>query len=241
MTGALTIYRDPEELANKVADQLMEWIAQSKGKRYDLAISGGSTPNLLFSTLAAKYADSKLWQKTNFWWVDERMVSPRDPESNYGKALQYLFSKVTIPEKNIHRILGENDPVPEAEDYAQQIKAELTMKDELPSFDLIMLGLGEDGHTASIFPNQMELLLSDHLCEVAYHPVSSQKRITLTGKVINNAQKIFFLVTGANKAESLSEIRMKGEKGKLLPASHIQPISGELFWYTDESAAQQLK
>ena len=241
MTGALTIYEDPEELANRVADLLMEWIAQSTGKRYNLAISGGSTPNLLFSTLAAKYADSKLWQKTHFWWVDERMVSPGDPDSNFGKAQQLLFSKITIPEKNIHRILGENDPVMEAEDYAQQIKAELNMKDGLPSFHLILLGMGEDGHTASIFPDQMELLLSDHLCVVAYHPVSFQKRITLTGKAINNAQKIFFLVTGANKAERLCEILMKGEKGKLLPASHIQPVNGELFWYTDESAAQQLK
>lgn len=241
MTINLKIFKQPEALANDVSELLMNIIGQPSSCPFHLAISGGSTPNLLFSTLAAKYADSELWQKTHFWWVDERMVSPGDPESNFGKAHQLLFSKITIPGKNIHRILGENDPAMEAEDYAQQIKAGLTMKDGLPSFDLILLGMGEDGHTASIFPDRLELLLSDHLCVVAYHPVSFQKRITLTGKVINNAQKIFILVTGASKAERLSEILMKGEKGKLLPASHIQPVSGELYWYTDESAAQQLK
>ena len=241
MTINLKKFKQPEALADHVSELLMNMIGDTSSYPFHLAISGGSTPNLLFSTLAAKYADSELWQKTHFWWVDERMVSPADPESNYGKALQYLFSKITIPQKNIHRIRGEKDPVIEAEDYAQQIKAELKMKDGWPSFDLILLGMGEDGHTASIFPGQMDLLLSDHLCVVACHPVSFQKRITLTGNVINNAQKIIFMVTGANKAERLSEIRLNGEKGKLLPASHIQPVGGELFWYTDESAAQLLK
>jgi 6-phosphogluconolactonase len=149
-----------------------------------------------------------------------------------------LFSKIAIPEKNIHRIRGEQDPESEAEYYARLMKGALTMRQGWPCFDLVLLGMGEDGHTASIFPDQLGLLQSDHLCEVASHPVTLQKRVTLTGKVINNAKKIFFLCTGGNKAERLSEIWNKGEKGKLLPAAHIRPVGGELYWYTDESAAR---
>lgn len=238
MSFNLITYKHPEALADHVSDLLMNLIASSSSNTFHLAISGGSTPNLLFSALAEKYADSDLWQKTHIWWVDERMVAPVDPESNFGKARQLLFSKIPIPEKNIHPIRGEQDPPREAEHYAQQIKETLTITEGWPRFDLILLGMGEDGHTASIFPNEMNLLRSEHLCEVASHPVTFQKRITMTGKIINNAQKIIFLVTGANKAERLYEIRMKSEKAKLFPASCIQPFNGELYWYTDESAAR---
>lgn len=234
----LITYTHPEDLADHLSDLLMNMIGQSSSSTFHLAISGGSTPNLLFSALAHKYADSVLWQKTHFWWVDERMVSPGDPESNFGNAQQLLFSKIPIPEKNIHPVRGEQDPAYEAEYYSQQIEGTLKIKEGWPRFDLILLGMGEDGHTASIFPDEMELLLSDAICEVAHHPVTFQKRITMTGKVINNAQKIIFLVTGANKAERLYEIRMKDDQGKRLPASCIQPVSGELFWYADESAAR---
>jgi 6-phosphogluconolactonase len=240
MRGTLIIYKDPEEVANRVADQLMEWIAQSTGERFDMAISGGSTPNLLFAALASKYPASILWQKTHFWWVDERMVSPNDLESNFGNARQLLLSKIQIPAENIHRIQGEKEPVPEAESYALQIRREVGSKEGWPRFDLIQLGLGEDGHTASIFPNQMGLLHSDHICEVASHPDTYQQRITLTGKTINNASKIVFLVTGSNKSERLFEIWSGNEQGKMLPAFYIQPVNGELLWMTDRKAAALL-
>ena len=100
----------------------------------------------------------------------------------------------------------------------------------------VILGLGDDGHTASIFPDQMELLNSDLICAVAHHPVTGQARVTLTGKQINKALAVNFLVTGSNKAERLSDIALEGEKSKLLPASYIHPVNGELFWYCDASA-----
>ena len=256
--------------------------------RYDIAISGGSTPQVVFSALAAKYADSPLWQNTHFWWVDERMVPPGHPESNFGVANRLLFSKINIPEQNIHRIKGENEPQLEAESYAQQINSQvpaqisrllhsevplhdgrlensevfardsqstnpdLTACNDRPTnpevpvhynrpvFDLIILGLGDDGHTASIFPDQMELLNSDLICAVAHHPVTGQARVTLTGKQINHASAVCFLVTGANKAARLSEIALKGEKARLLPASYILPENGELCWYCDTSAVELL-
>jgi len=241
MRGTLIVYKDPEELADKVADQLMEWIAQSTGRRYDLAISGGSTPNLLFAALASKYAGSKLWVKTHVWWVDERMVSSADPESNFGVAKKLLLSKIAIPETNIHRILGEQVPYQEAENYSRQIRETVAMKDGWPRFDLIFLGIGDDGHTASIFPNQMELLQSDHICEVAIHPNNYQQRVTLTGRVINNADKICVLVTGANKAERMSEIWSEGEEGNKLPAAWIHPSEGQSIWFADEKATTYIQ
>jgi len=237
MNQNITVFKDPQELADQVSGWIMDQIAKSTGSRFDLAISGGSTPNLLFSALASKYADSSLWQKTHFWWTDERMVAPFDPQSNFGTAQKLLFSKIAIPEKNIHRIKGESDPLQEAENYSQKIIKALKIVNGWPSFDLILLGMGEDGHTASIFPNQTELLISDRLCEMAYHPVTNQVRITLTGSVINNAALICFVVTGAGKAERLSKIFSNDENSKQLPAALIKPVNGELVWYLDKQAA----
>jgi 6-phosphogluconolactonase len=230
----LIIHNTPEELANEFADQLMNWIHEFPGETYHIAISGGKTPNLLFEVLAAKYANSPNWHKVHFWWVDERMVPPTDAESNYGVAQKLLFSQVSIPEENVHRIKGENNPENEALSYSSQIKSLILQKSGWPVFDLIILGMGDDGHTASIFPNQMELLHSENICEVATHPVSQQKRVTLTGEVINSASKICFLVTGEEKANRLNEIENHPSKANLLPAFHIKNAS----WYVDRAVVQ---
>ena len=233
----LLILKSPEDLATKFADQLMEWVENHSGNTFHLAISGGKTPDLLFLALAKKYPDSLLWQKVHFWWVDERMVPPSDPESNFGIAQKLLFSHISIPEENIHRIKGENAPEDEALSYSSQIQENLPQQNGWPVFDLIMLGMGDDGHTASIFPDQIYLLNSEHICEVATQPQSGQKRVTLTGKAISHAMKVCFLVTGSNKAERLSEIWNNPEKANLLPAAHIHPENGDLKWYLDELAA----
>lgn len=250
----MVVYKDGNELAEKFSEVLMKKISSSllsdkshglrnpegEKSRFDIAISGGSTPQIVFSALAAKFEDSPLWEKTHFWWVDERMVPPDHPESNFGVANRLLFSKIRIPDKNIHRIKGENEPYQEAKSYSQQIMAEVPAYSLRPVFDLIILGLGDDGHTASIFPDQMELLNSELICAVAHHPVTGQARVTLTGKQINQALAVNFLVTGSNKAERLSEIALKGEKAKLLPASYIHPENGELIWYCDAAAVKML-
>lgn len=241
MIRDLHIFKSPEDLANQFADQLINWVEEHSGNPFNLAISGGRTPDLLFSALALKYADSSLWQKVHFWWVDERMVAPNHPESNFGVAQKLLFSQVLIPEGNIHRIKGENTSEVEALSYSAQIQENLPQQDGWPGFDLILLGMGDDGHTASIFPNQMELLESDRICEVAVHPASGQKRVTLTGKVLNNASKICFLVTGKEKSERLSEIWNNPEKANFLPVAHIHKANGNLIWFVDEPAAQLIR
>jgi len=240
MIQNLYIFKNPEELAAQFGRQLMSWAENHSGDTFDLAISGGKTPNLLFSILAEKYANSPCWQKIHFWWVDERMVSSDHPESNFGVARKLLLSQISIPEENIHRIKGENIPNIEALSYSAQIQEKLPLSEGWPVFNLILLGMGDDGHTASIFPDQLHLLISTNVCEVAVHPFTGQKRITLTGKVINKAEKICFLVTGSGKASPLSEISKKTESSKLLPASFILPENGGLHWYVDEEATQYI-
>lgn len=229
------IYQSPEDLANSFAHKLMIWVKEHPEEKFHLAISGGKTPDLLFAALADKYSQSPIWQKVNFWWVDERMVPPTHPESNFGVAQKLLFSQISIPEDNIHRIKGENNPQEEALSYSSQILKNLPQSENLPVFDLILLGMGDDGHTASIFPDQMDLLESDHICEVATHPVSGQKRVTLTGEVINSASKICFLVTGKEKATRLKEIVSRSSDASLLPAFHIK----NAHWYVDLAVAQR--
>lgn len=241
MKKNLHIFKSPEELANEFASRLMNWVEIHSGNEFHLAISGGKTPDLLFDILAEKYSNSILWQKIHFWWVDERMVPPTHPESNFGVVQKLLFSKIAVPEENIHRIKGENTPDEEAFSYSSQIKEKLPFENGWPVFDLILLGMGDDGHTASIFPDQMELLVSEKICEVAAHPVSGQKRVTLTGQVINRALKVCLLVNGSNKAERMAEIWGNPEKANLLPAAHIHPEVGDLTWYVDEAAAYLLR
>jgi len=237
----LYIFKSPVELSDKFADLMMSWVEAKSGNTFHLAISGGKTPDLLFSVLASKYTDSTLWRKIHFWWVDERMVPPNDPESNFGVAQKLLFSKISIPEENIHRIKGENAPEEEALSYSAQIQENIPLRNGWPVFDLILLGIGDDGHTASIFPGQMYLLHSSHICEVATQPQSGQMRVTLTGKTISHALKVCFLVTGSNKAERLSEIWNNPEMANVLPAAHIHPIKGSLQWYIDQSASQTFR
>lgn len=236
MKRELEVFDSPEQLADHFSDQLMSWIGNSASARMDIAISGGSTPNLLFSALAGKYADAPSWQKVHFWWVDERMVPWEAPDSNFGTARRLLFSQIQLPVTNLHPISGENEPLEEAYRYQQLIRQSLQTKDGWPLFDLVILGMGEDGHTASIFPNQMELFTSDQYCAIALHPVSSQKRITLTGKVLNNAARICFLVTGASKSEPFRQIWENSSGGNALPAARIRPKSGCMTWYCDEAA-----
>lgn len=224
------IFKNNEAVAEAFADFLQKEIAQVE--KINIALSGGSTPKVLFDILAKKYADKIRWKKVNFYWGDERCVAPTDEESNYKMADEKLLQHINIPPGNIHRVLGENDPTEEANRYGDLIEANLNLKGGLPIFDLIILGMGSDGHTASIFPDEIELLEVDKTCAVAVHPESGQRRISLTGKVINTARQVHFLVTGASKNSVVKEIFSKTGNYKNYPAAHIE--DGE--WWMDESA-----
>lgn len=226
----------------EVARQFSAFFAElaNTDKEVHIALSGGSTPMIVFDELAANYREEIPWNRIHLYWGDERCVPPGDPESNYGMTKEHLLSYIAIPEENVHRILGESTPEEEAQRYGAVLKEQLPGKYRIPQFDLVILGLGEDGHTASIFPHEIALWESRDYCEVATHPVSAQQRITLTGKVINNAAMIAFLVTGGSKAEKVQEILQQKGNYDLYPASKVIPRSGELFWFLDKEAAARI-
>lgn len=234
------IYPKPKKVAKRVALEISSLVLSSDKDRFDIALSGGITPKKLFRHLVDQYKNRLPWERIHFWWGDERCVPPDDDQSNFKMTYDTLFSKIEIPSDNIHRIKGEANPEQEAVRYAAEIADNLEHRNGIPVFDLILLGLGEDGHTASIFPDQLDLLNSEKFCAVATHPESGQKRVTLTGKVINNADNIFFLVTGSGKAKRLSEIMNNEEIAKKHPATHVEPYHGSMIWFIDETAALEI-
>ena len=238
MDRILKIYASPLELAEKFAEDMTSMIAESikNAVPFTIALSGGTTPELLFKVMGENFAESVPWKFVHFFWGDERCVPPDNDESNYGMAQRKFLSRIEIPSGNIHRIRGEDDPENEAARYSLDILSSVRNRDRLPLFDLVILGLGEDGHTASIFPGHSELFDSDKICEVALHPVTGQKRITLTGRVINNADNVTFLVTGKTKAEIVEKMFKKDSSVINFPASFIVPVYGKLNWYIDRDA-----
>jgi 6-phosphogluconolactonase len=211
-----------------------------EGQYFSLALSGGSTPKAIFKIISDKYRTKIDWSKVLIFWGDERCVPPTDEESNFRMAFENLFKNLFIPELNFCRIKGEDDPVSEAERYSKRVDSMLRHEHHIPQFDLFILGLGEDGHTASIFPYNIELFTSDKLFEISEHPKTGQKRITATGKLINNAKDVCFIVTGPAKAIKVDQIIHKKEGWEKLPASLVKPTDGDLFWLLDEAAASHL-
>lgn len=208
----------------------------------NIALSGGSTPLKLFDYWAKNYSKNIDWDKTKFFWGDERCVPTEDEESNFGKAKKHLFSKLHHEKPKIwKRIHGENDPEEEAIWYSNTLDTKLFLKNKTPSFELVILGLGNDGHTLSIFPENIELWDSPQNCVVSQDPKSKTKRISITGKVVNNAQHIAFLVTGANKAAIVKEIlENRKENMDKYPAARVYPKFGNLYWFLDKEAASLL-
>jgi 6-phosphogluconolactonase len=207
--------------------------------KINIAISGGTTPAAIFELLAKNYSDKLDWKRINFFWVDERCVPSTHTDSNYGMTKKTLLNHIIIPPKNIHPIYCEENVQAEIERYSEEIKLFLPMENKFPRFDLIFLGLGSDGHTASIFPDQIELMKSKEVCAVSIQPESKQKRITLTGKIINNSKKIIFIVTGKSKSLIIKNIFEKRNEIRF-PAEHIKPIDGTLYWFLDKEAASLL-
>ena len=167
---------------------------------FHLAISGGDTPKNLFRLWVEAYKDKIDWKQLRFYWVDERCVPPADSESNYGQAKLLLFDPLQIPDEHIFRMKGEVDPVAEAARYATLLDKQLPKVNGLPRFDCIMLGVGGDMHTASIFPGNLALLTAKETVTTAVHPVSGQTRVTLTGPVLLNDTPLLIPVIGASKA-----------------------------------------
>lgn len=233
--SAAALYR----VAEGYVQRLAEAAVQERGS-FLFALSGGSTPQPLFRRLADPH--SLPWACTHVFWGDERMVPPDDPESNYHQAASLLLDHVPVPPSQIHRIPGEEDPVSAAEMYAQTLRATAGDGAAWPRFDLALLGLGADGHTASLFPGSAFPIAPEVATEAVLAKTENRPpaRVTLTAQVFNSARHVIFLVRGEEKAEALAHV-LEGEyKPRQWPAQRIHPADGNLLWFVDEAAASRL-
>jgi 6-phosphogluconolactonase len=242
MSHSVRVFPNPEALAQSIAMILIKDLDRIEPDHfYTIALSGGTTPEYLFRYLSDHYAERISWDKLLVFWGDERCVPPEEPDSNYRMAYESLLQNVPIPDANVFRIRGENDPEEEARQYSELVSSVVPFFNGIPQFDLMLLGLGDDGHTASIFPDRPDLFSSSQLFEVAVRPGTRQKRITATGRLINNSSRIYFIVTGSKKASIVSEIIEARGGSDRYPASRVNPGSGHIVWLLDSEAAALLK
>lgn len=233
----IKIFRDTDELSQFAVVAFIETANQSIAKRgrFLVALSGGSTPMKLYGRLASETLD---WSRVHFFWGDERCVPVDDAGNNYGQTKKVLFDK--IGKTNIHRISSELEPGSAAKDYAQTLSGFADAPFSFPRFDLVLLGMGDDGHTASLFPGSPIDIKTPAVAVTAHYQDRPANRVTLSPLVFNQAREIWFLVTGAGKAETLRNV-LKGERNlEKYPAQRIQPVDGNLVWMVAEAAGSFL-
>jgi 6-phosphogluconolactonase len=242
----IKILKDLDAISRQAADEIVQQahrMAASAG-RFALALSGGSTPGRLYERLGREPAvrNRLPWSNIHFFWGDERHVPPDDPQSNYRMACDTLFASAPVPMLNIHRVRAEeSDAALAAENYERELKAFFGLEPgQMPRFDCILLGMGSEGHTASLFPGTKALHEKKRLVVANWVEKLQTHRITLTAPVLNNAALIIFLVSGAEKAKVLEKILAGDYRPDLLPAQLIRPENGRLLWLVDEAAADCL-
>jgi 6-phosphogluconolactonase len=238
----IRIFETGEEVARAAADYFVETAEKSISAegRFSVALAGGSTPRRTYQLLASEeYRNRVPWSQVHIFFGDERCVPPTHPDSNYRMAEEAMISLLPIPEANVHRMVGEGDAVANASLYEGELQAFFDGA-MWPRFNLVLLGMGDDGHTASLFPGTEAL--NETRAWVVANWVEKFKtyRITLTAPAINHAENIVFLVAGAGKAERLPEVLGGPRNPRQLPAQLIQPVNGSLVWLVDKAAAARL-
>ncbi len=238
-------FKDSDELSQAATKKFIELANQAIAERgrFLVSLSGGSTPMKLFERLANETLD---WTRVHFFWGDERCVPVDDPGNTYGQTKKILFDKIGTT--NIHRVTSDPstgsgqrlEPAQAAQAYAQTLSGFADAPFDFPRFDLVLLGMGDDGHTASLFPGSPVEIETSTIAVTAHYQDRPANRVSLTPKVFNQAREIWFLVTGAGKAETLRHV-INGERNlEQLPAQRIQPVNGNLIWMIDEAAGKLL-
>ena len=240
------IFPSTSAMSLAAAELFSEQVNEAGRKQHSvhIALSGGSTPTTLFQLLAqSPYQETIPWQKIHFYWADERCVPPEDAESNYGQAWQSLLARVPVLTQNIHRVKGELEPKAAAQDYINQLRQNATGALSWPVLDCVLLGMGADGHTASLFPGQVNSAetTSPAIAVTADYAGRPANRVTLTPLVFNSARHIIFLVSGENKAKAVSEVLFGPSDPLHLPAQRIRPVNGDVTWILDQPAAAMVQ
>lgn len=237
----VSVFDTPEQLAQAAAERFVEYAHESQDSqgRFSVALAGGRTPSRVYELLATEQFKNRLdWSRVFLFFGDERCVPPTDPESNYAMVAVTLTSKVPVPPANVFLMAGEGNPTENAQAYEKHVREHFPGR-IWPRFDLVMLGMGADGHTASLFPGSDALDESSRWVVMTKNP-QGQNRITLTVPALNQAARILFLVTGKEKAATLLGILRGQSKLTRLPASLIAPVDGTLEWFADRDAASLL-
>jgi len=246
MSREIRILPDAAAIAGAAAEEYVSAAREAvlATGRFAVALSGGSTPRVLYSLLAAEGALRAAipWDKTYFFFGDERHVPPDSPESNFRMANETLLSRVPLRKEQVSRVRGEMPDAAEAAvDYEKTLRGFFGISDaELPRFDLILLGMGPDGHTASLFPGTAALHVKNRLVVSNWIQELNTERITLTAPVLNNAARILFMVLGEDKAAALGAVLGGSSDPEKFPAQLIQPKSGKVLWLVDKTAARLL-
>jgi 6-phosphogluconolactonase len=238
----LHIYKNTDELSKALADWIVSYISETLKNKdaFTMVLSGGSTPKKLHEVLASTpYREQIDWEKLHFFWGDERVVPFEDDRNNAKMAYETLLSLVPVNPRHIHPMNTEIEPQLAADEYEKLLDQYFNNKTE--SFDLVLLGMGDDGHTLSLFPGSEIMTESKAPVKFFYLKAQSMYRITLSAPIVNKAKAIVFLATGNNKAHTLKQV-IKGEfNPQLYPSQLIKPVHGSLHWYIDELAASELK
>ena len=237
----VTVLDTPDQVARVAAERFVNLASQSIADHswFNVALSGGSTPKAVYELLAGSpYRDQIDWYRTHIFFGDERCVPWDDPDSNYRMAREALLSRVLVPAENVYPMKGDGDPDTNAQAYEQTLRTFFHVL-EWPRFDLTFLGLGEDGHTASLFPETAALREERAWVVANWVEKLKSHRITLTAPAINYSQQILFLVTGEKKAMPLAKIIYGPRDPERLPAQLIQPMDGSLEWLVDRAAASE--
>jgi 6-phosphogluconolactonase len=246
VTVTYQVWPTPEAMALASAHLFATKVEQAVATRgvARIAISGGSTPKAIFALLAdpaGPFLATVPWDKLHLYWVDERCVGPDDPESNYGVCRDLLLSKVPLPAENVYRMEGELDPEEAAARYESVLRNSMKLEGaESPAFDLVALGMGPDGHTASLFPHTGAIDEIGRLVVANHVAQKDTWRITLTWPVINEAAEVVFEIDGAGKADVLAEVLTGPRDVERLPSQLIRPSNGRLLFLLDEAAAAKL-
>jgi 6-phosphogluconolactonase len=238
-------FTTPQEISAAAAEEVVRAAneAVNRDGRFTLALSGGSTPKNLYNLLATNARTALPWDRMFFFWGDERHVPPTDPESNYRMADETMLAKIPVAASNVFRIKTENpDAAAVAEAYEQTLRKFFQVQPgQVPNFDLILLGMGPDGHTASLFPGTAALKEKSRLVVANWVEKMQTHRITLTLPVLNAARCVTFLVSGTDKASALHAVLEENVPAEQYPSKLIKPSDGKLIWMIDRAAASQLK
>ncbi|HVZ97428.1 MAG TPA: 6-phosphogluconolactonase [Chitinophagaceae bacterium] len=235
------IYKNKEILAEELAAWMCELINVTLQEQefFTLALSGGETPKILYKKLAASYKEKINWKKIQVFWGDERVVPYKDDRNNAKMAQETLLEHVEVPSTQIHRMRTDIEPVFSAKEYEKMLHT--FFDNTSKSFDLVLLGMGEDGHTLSLFPHSLLIEEPSEKWVSSVYNISQQMyRITLTPGIVNRASHIAFMIDGPQKSHVLGEVIKGAYMPSLLPAQIIKPVNGELYWFLDEEAAKEL-